>query len=267
MPLPPLSVQKTIVELWQQAQTELQAARAALQVVTDNLNATLYDYYHAHHQGDVLRQRWLVVDWKELARWDVKTARAAAFRLATPGFAPMGRFVEEATQLVKPWEEPDKEWPVYGVNNKEGVFFSHYQKGHEFNSAYKHIRRDWFFHNPTRSSVGSLGIVPDVPEDAITSPEYQVWRIKWGLIPGYVAVLINSPFFIELIQFHRVGAVKQRLYVDNLLEISIPVISLKEQQQIADARAAALARLAQAQQRVIEVNSEVEALILGTKSL
>ena len=86
-----------------------------------------------------------------------------------------------------------------------------------------------------------------MPEDALTSPEYQVWRIKQGLLPGYVAVLINTPFFISLIQFHRVGAVKQRLYVENLLEIPIPVLPDEEQQAIAGAREVALRRVAASQ--------------------
>ena len=89
---------------------------------------------------------------------------------------------------------------MFGVNNKDGVFLNSYQKGSTFNAPYKRIRKDWFFHNPTRSNVGSLGIVPDVPEDAITSPEYQVWRIRpdatESLLPGYVACLIQTPFFL-----------------------------------------------------------------------
>jgi hypothetical protein len=48
----------------------------------------------------------------------------------------------------------------------------------EFNAPYKRIHKDCFFHNPTRSSVGSLGHVPEVPKDAITSPEYQVWKLR-----------------------------------------------------------------------------------------
>jgi len=267
IPIPSLPVQQAIVDRWQQAQAERQAARVALQTVIDDLNTALYAHYYAHCQNDVLQRRWLVMDWKDLGCWDVKTARATAFRLATPIFEPLGNFVEEATELVKPWDEPEKDWPVYGVNNKEGVFFGYYQKGQAFNAPYKRICKDWFFHNPTRSSVGSLGIVPDVPEDALTSPEYQVWRIKHGLIPGYVDVLINTPFFIELIQFHRVGAVKQRLYVSNLMEIPIPTFPLEEQQRVADARAAALNRIALAEQDATEVATEVEALILGTRSL
>lgn len=219
----------------------------------------------------MLKDRWLVLAWEDLLRWDVKTARASAFRLLHPSFEPLGKFAEEATELVKPWTEPEKEWPVYGVNNKRGVVFSHYQKGKDFNAPYKRIRKDWFFHNPTRSAVGSLGIVPDVPEDALTSPEYQVWRIKpektAEMVPGYVAVLINTPFFIKLIQFHRVGAVKQRLYVDNLLEIHVPVISVEEQRKIAMARENALEQITNTQRAALTTEAEVEALILGTKKI
>jgi hypothetical protein len=152
------------------------------------------------------------------------------------------------------------------VNNKVGVFLSHNQKGKDFNSPYKRIRRNWFFHNPTRSSVGSLGIVPEVPEDAITSPEYQVWKIQRGLEHGYVAVLIGTQFFIDLIQVHRVGAVKQRLYVDNLLQIPIPHVSSSKQKEIAAKRDALLAALADANQQMVKAKAEVEEMIIGRQS-
>ena len=132
------------------------------------------------------RRRAYIVQWHDLSRWDLKSARAAAFRLAHPSFQPLTNFIEEVTELVYPAHEPEHEWPVFGVNNKDGVVFSHFQKGQAFNSPYKRISKDWFFHNPTRANVGSLGRVPDVPPDAITSPEYQVWRIKHGLLPEFV---------------------------------------------------------------------------------
>jgi len=183
----------------------------------------------------------------------------------------LGEFIEEATEIVHPAAEPDKEWPVYGVNNKEGVFLNSHQKGSTFNAPYKRIRKDWFFHNPTRCNVGSLGIVPDVPEDAITSPEYQVWQMKQeaseSLLPGYVACLIQTPFFLELIQFNRVGAVKQRMYTDNLMQVRIPYLAVSEQQRYAGAREKALAELAAAKVRLDEARKEVEAMILGTKKV
>ena len=269
VPLPLLDTQHAIVTLWQQVQEEIDRAKASLQKVTDDLNTTLYNLYYANTKEDILHSRSIIVYWKDISAWNVNNARAAAFRMANPSFKPLGEFAEEATELVKPWEELEKEWPVYGVNNKEGVFFNYQQKGKDFNAAYKRIHRDWFFHNPTRSSVGSLGIVPDVPDDALTSPEYQVWRLKnkKGMLPGYVAVLITTPFFIDLIRIHRVGAVKQRLYLENLLQIPIPVLNDDEQKRIVQAREDALKQIAEARLKAIKVEAEVEALILGTIKL
>lgn len=260
IPLPPLPVQLKIVAAWEAARNKVDKAREGLGRLVQNLDAELRE----SAQLNVLHRRWLIAQWKDLNALDMKSARAAIFRSDNPTFKPLGHFAEEATELVKPWEQPAKDWPVYGVNNKEGVVFSHFQKGKEFNAPYKLIRRDWFFHNPTRSSVGSLGIVPDVPPDALTSPEYQVWRITTGLLPGFMATLIGTPFFIELIQIHRVGAVKQRLYVENLLQIPIPMIPDSKQRSIADQREVTLRALADAQARVEEAKANVEAMILGT---
>jgi type I restriction enzyme S subunit len=131
-------------------------------------------------------------------------------------------------------DKPDHSWPVYGVSNRNGVNLSHYQPGKEFNSPYKRIQKDWFFHNPTRANVGSLGRVPDVPADSLTSPEYQVWRITKELLPDFVEILIQLPLFLDLIECHRVGAVKERLFVQNLMEIPVPHFKQKQQQAIVD---------------------------------
>jgi restriction endonuclease S subunit len=261
VPLPPLPVQRKIVAAHEAALQKVDEARKGLARLVSDLDTDLRRLARLN----VLKQSWLVARWKDLSALDMKSARAAVFKLDNPTFRPLGEFAEEATDLVKPWQEPEKDWPVYGVNNKEGVFFSHFQKGKAFNAPYKRIRKDWFFHNPTRSNVGSLGIVPDVPDDAITSPEYQVWRIKSGLLPGFVATLIATQFFLDLIQIHRVGAVKQRLYVDNLLQIPIPVVPDAIQRKIADCRESTMQEIADAKASAESARADVEAMILGTK--
>jgi restriction endonuclease S subunit len=270
-PLPDPSVQRFIVDYWQEAQRSVNAARDGLSEPVRSLNQRQIEVYQSTCARDVIHSRFFVLDFKDLASWDVKSGRAASFRIACPSFRPMGDFVEEATELVRPAAEPEKDWPVYGVNNKEGVFLNSYQKGATFNAPYKRIRRDWFFHNPTRCNVGSLGIVPDVPENAITSPEYQVWRMKPAapepLLPGYVACLIQTSFFLDLVQFNRVGAVKQRMYTENLMQIRIPYLPVPEQQRYADARQRALTELDAAKRRLDEARQEVEAMILGTKKV
>jgi type I restriction enzyme S subunit len=215
----------------------------------------------------LMAQRSYILPWEELRRWDLKSARAAAFRAAHPGFHPLGEFIEEVTEIVHPSKEPTHNWPVYGVNNKEGVTFSHFQLGDTFNSTYKQIRNDWFFHNPTRANVGSLGRVPDVPADAITSPEYQVWRIKSGLLPDFVEILIRLPFFLDLIDCHRVGAVKERLFVENLCEIPIPVLSESRQREIIVRWRTVQQDIADAEERAGDAKASLEKTFLSDLGL
>jgi hypothetical protein len=263
VPLPPLPVQRKIVAAWEAVRVQVEKAHHELKRSIGVLDVEL----RKAARMEVLQRRCLIARWRDLESLDMKSARASLFRLDNPTFKPLGHFAEEATELVKPWEEPDKDWPVYGVNNKVGVVFSHVQKGKDFNAPYKRIRKDWFFHNPTRSSVGSLGIVPEVPPDAITSPEYQVWKIIGGLSPGFVATLIGTPFFIELIQVHRVGAVKQRLYVENLLQIPIPLVSDGLQCRIAKDHETALQAVSNTKARADAAKADVEAMILGAKPM
>jgi hypothetical protein len=174
----------------------------------------------------------IVTKWSEQRRWDYKSARAASHRIRHPEFIALADCICDATVLVDPRKEPGHEWPVYGVNNINGVFFSHRQPGSEFNSNYKRIKKDWFFHNPTRANVGSLGRVPDIPEDAVTSPEYQVWRVFAHFSEDFIEVLIKTPSFLELIDCHRVGGVKERLFTANLLEITVPRLSPEAQESM-----------------------------------
>ena len=206
-------------------------ADQALTDLVADLHSHLVEQTHAFEQ--VTRSKVFLANYAKTQQWDVKAGRAAAFISANPGFVRLGDYTEECSETVRPWEEPEKEWPIYGVNNKEGVFLSAHQKGDKFNAPYKKIEKDWFFHNPTRANVGSLGIVQEVPEDAITSPEYQVWRLKGGYLPDFMALMIRTDYFLALVAFNRVGGVKQRMYYANLAEIRLPMVKPEVQQQYA----------------------------------
>src|SRR5262249_26807299 len=84
VPLPPLPVQRAIVAHWETARRRVDEAQAALQALTDEVNAMLFKKYRETCRCDVLGSRALTVSWRDLLRWDVKTARAAAFREANP---------------------------------------------------------------------------------------------------------------------------------------------------------------------------------------
>lgn len=230
-----------------------------------DLHSRLLKLTHAYNQ--ITNSRFLFANYAQLQQWDAKAGRAAAFISANPGFVRLGDYTEECSETVRPWEDPEKEWPIYGVNNKDGVFLSAKQIGSKFNAPCKRIEKDWFLHNPTRANVGSLGIVPEVPDDAITSPEYQVWRLKSGYLPDFMALMIRTDYFLSLVAFNRVGAVKQRMYYGNLAEIRLPMLDLKIQRHYAEQRREVLDRISNAKAMLRQRKREIEKMILGVKSV
>lgn len=263
IPIPPLPIQQKIVAHWEAAQLERVAADTALSVLVSELHTWLIKQTKGFSQ--VTRSKVFLANYENTQQWDVKAGCAAAFITANPDFIRLGDYTQECTETVRPWDEPEKEWPIYGANNKEGVFLSSMQVGKEFNAPYKKIEKDWFFHNPTRANVGSLGIVPEVPMDAITSPEYQVWRLKGGFLPDFMALMLRTDYFLALVAFNRVGGVKQRMYYANLAEIRLPEIPMEVQKNFADRRQEILANISAANEKLVQRKKDIEKMILGTR--
>jgi restriction endonuclease S subunit len=265
IPIPPLPVQQKIVAHWESVQQERTSSDAALSALVSELHLYLVKQTRAFDQ--VTRSRVFIANYENTQQWDVKAGRASAFITANADFIRLGDYIEECTETVRPWEKPEKKWPIYGVNNKEGVFLSSIQVGKDFNAPYKKIEKDWFFHNPTRANVGSLGIVPEVPDGAITSPEYQVWRLKGCFLADFVALMIRTDYFLSLVAFNRVGGVKQRMYYSNLAEIRLPMVDLGTQEQYAAQRRDILDRISDANAMLIERKREIEKMILGSRKV
>lgn len=256
VPVPPISVQVQLVDAWKGAKDKVeQAVRNRNSVLSE-----LDEYLHSRTRSldECVNGRELVASWASMSAWDVKSGRASAFKTANPDFCVFGDYIAECTDKVHPRTEPETEWPVYGVSNKNGVFLNGRQKGSSFNAPYKRIKEGWFFHNPTRANVGSLGVVPSVPDNALTSPEYQVWRVTKGFADGFVAILIQTEYFRKLISFNRVGAVKQRLYFDNLAQLRLPRVPAEDQERFVSRFIAAGRTIADMEARVVEAKNRLQ---------
>jgi hypothetical protein len=135
VPLPPLAIQSRIVEQWEDARKLVSSKQDASSVVVSELNNYLKNATD-EFDSTVSSNNFVAFSAKTL-QWDIKAGRSAAFIAANPDFVRLGDFTEECTETIRPWEAPEAEWPVYGVNNKEGVFLNSLQKGADFNAPYK----------------------------------------------------------------------------------------------------------------------------------
>ncbi len=265
IPIPNLSIQNKIISYWDNVQEDTTTTTFAkinlVKKLSEFMSSQTYKYKFLRNS------KLFSANFSQAQQWDVKAGRAAVFKEANPNFIRLGDYTEECSDMVKPWLFPDKTWPIYGVNNKDGVFLSTKQEAKYFNAAYKKIKKDWFFHNPTRANVGSLGIVPDVPEDAITSPEYQVWKLTGGFAPEFMDLLLQTEYFLTLVSFNRVGGVKQRMYYANLAEIRLPMIAQDVQEKFLIQKAEIEQKLSTLKENLVECKKHVEKLILGTISV
>ena len=264
IPIPPMPVQREIVAHWHAAEQRKASADAAFSALAADLDTHLVGRTCVFK--GITRARRFVARFENTHKWDLKGGRAAAFIAANADFIQLGDCSEECTEIVNAWEQPDRPWPIYGVNNREGVFLSSLQKGRDFNASYKKIEKDWFFHNPTRANVGSLGIVGEVPDDAITSPEYQVWRLNGVFLPEFMALMFRTDYFLTLVAINRVGGVKQRMYYSNLAEIRLPKIPLSVQRDFARRRSGILGDINAAKKMLSVRTAEVEEMIVGARS-
>jgi len=76
-----------------------------------------------------------------------------------------------------------------------------HQKGSSFNAHTKAQPQGLVIHKTTMQSARSA-LCPKCREDALPARKYQVWRIgqtrRTRSVPGYVACLIQTSFFLEL---------------------------------------------------------------------
>jgi len=86
-------------------------------------------------------------------------------------------------------------------------------------------------------------------------------------LPSFVEALIQTDYFIEQIQCHRVGAVKERLFVQNLLEIPIPVHTQASQRQIVSVWEAARKSAVTTQAKIEDLERDIEARFLADLGL
>lgn len=111
---------------------------------------------------------------RSLNRWDVKN-----FLYSLKSNFPLvqlEKYITENITKIKPFESPETEFDILGVNNKEGVYFNETLLGSSIKQPYYQVRSGDIFYNPYRVNVGSIGIIPQEFDLKYTSLAYVVFK-------------------------------------------------------------------------------------------
>jgi hypothetical protein len=170
-------------------------------------------------------------DYRKLNWLDDSLFQFPESDLLATSFAPL---VENAADYVDPTTEPDTEWRVYGISNREGVFFKERKPGREFKPGrkYKRVAKDVIAYGVRRVNVGTVGLIEEDDPIGIISPYRVLFTCKPDLDPRFTFYLMKSPYFLRKVQEAQVGAVRDELFFDLFINIEVPIPRLEVQRRV-----------------------------------
>ena len=173
------------------------------------------------------------INFTDVSLWDFKRYAAKKFASSYP-IVKLGDYIQEENTKVKPFDFPDKDFPILGVNNKTGLFDAYIEKGSNINQPYKVVKDGFLAYNPYRVNVGSIGLKTAEQKYNYISPAYVVFSCRQGLLPEFLYILFRTAKFNALIRESTTGSVRQTLSFSSMGNIEIPLPTIERQMEFVD---------------------------------
>ena len=171
------------------------------------------------------------VSFKNFFTWGVKHLLQKELN-SRYAFDFLGNHIQTERQKIKPFLQPDKDFGILGVNNKEGLFDAYMEKGAKINQPYQVVKKDWLAYNPYRVNVGSVGLKTEKHQFELISNAYVVFSCLPTLLPHFLYTLFQTNIFNAIIRENTSGSVRENLTFDLLSKIKIPILPLSEQENL-----------------------------------
>lgn len=173
------------------------------------------------------------INFTDVSLWDFKRYTAKKVFSSYP-VVRLGDYIQEENTKVKPFDFPDKDFPILGVNNKTGLFDAYIEKGSNINQPYKVVKDGFLAYNPYRVNVGSIGLKTSAQKYNYISPAYVVFSCRQGLLPEFLYILFRTAKFNALIRESTTGSVRQTLSFSSMGSIEIPLPPIEKQREIVE---------------------------------
>ena len=140
---------------------------------------------------------------------------------------PLKKFVKEYSVRNK----LNEDIPVYSVTNSQGFCTEYFSKevASQDKTTYKIVPRGYFAYNPSRINVGSVDW-QKYEDRVIVSPLYNVFSVSDEIDCQYLYYFFRSNIGRQMIKAKSSGSVRDNLKIEMLKEMTIPDISMREQQ-------------------------------------
>ncbi len=283
VPLPPLSVQRAIVDYWHRAQREAAGIREHLIKSERVLQSSFYDALGITPPDTAKRPRYCAVQWKDLARW----SGGATFLLTQVASLDHGRFpVVSGRDCLAEVRHGCSASPSPSPTALDVLKISAVTRGHFRPSERKYMYdkpeyRAQFDLRPgdvlmcrtngTLAYVGMASLISDEDntESLIFPDKVMRVRAKSNVLPAYLwHVLKSRPVRAQIEAAARTAIGNYAIGTEDIWGLRIPLPPLDAQWEIVgrvqEGRAEIARETARADALLSGVKSGVEAMILGT---
>ena len=139
---------------------------------------------------------------------------------------PLGKFIKEYSERNK----GNEDIPVYSVTNSQGFCTEYFGKevASQDKTTYKIFPQGYIAYNPSRINDGSVDW-QRYEKRVIVSPLYNVFSVSEGIDRQYLYYFLRSDLGRQMIKAKASGSVRDNLKLDMLKEMTIPDISVEQQ--------------------------------------
>lgn len=175
------------------------------------------------------------VDFAKFKTWDVKKYTKENQLKSSFKIVELSSCLIEQNNKIKPFDFPEQDFAILGVDNKVGIFDAYIAKGKEINQPYKKMENGFIAYNPYRINVGFIGLKKVEHKHNYISPAYVVFSCQDNLMPDFLFLVFKSSFYNQIIKENTTGSVRQNLSFDNLGKLEIPLPDLPTQKKLVNA--------------------------------
>lgn len=197
------------------------------------------------------------IKFSNISLWDSKRYASNEITSSYP-IVKLANYIKEENVKIKPFEFPEDEFKILGVNNKIGLFDAYIEKGAQINQPYKIVKNGFLAYNPYRINVGSIGLKTEEQKYNYISPAYVVFSCKEGLLPEFLYILFRTNRFNELIRENTTGSVRQTLSFTSMGNIKFPLPPIEKQKEIVEKYNAKIKLAEEQEQKAENLEEEIE---------
>lgn len=209
-----------------------------------------------------------IVQWRDLENWSANYYFQKINNSSNFQFVCLDNIIKEENNKIKPFENPEKEFGILGVNNKIGIFDNEIMLGKNIKQPYKIVENNFISYNPYRVNVGSIGIKTKEQKFNLISSAYVVFSCNENkILPNFLFLLFKTNNFNQTIRDNTKGSVRQTLSFDILSSLKIPLPPLNIQEQFVANYQEKMTKIAQLKQEIEHIEEDSKNYLLSMLGL